>query len=183
MRYRYFARSAPARLDQPFSKASRAAPTASCTSSSVAWPTSARGSSLDGSMVAYVSFASTHSPPMKWPYRSRMVTMSRDSGALAYSQPAGMGARSCFRCSSVTRQGSLAPLDGDGDRDHGICRERSREAGGFHMRRSLFIAVVAIAVGVAVAAVGSAAKTGPGCPSARTPSSSRTPCRASETSR
>ena len=35
--------------------------------------------------------------------------MSRDSGAGAYAQSAGMGARSCFRSSSVTRRPSLAP--------------------------------------------------------------------------
>src|SRR6266568_1801503 len=33
-----------------------------------------------------------------------MATISRDSGALAYSQPAGMGARSRFRSSSVNRE-------------------------------------------------------------------------------
>ena len=51
IRKRYFARSDPGSADQPFSNASRAASTASSTSCSVAWPTSASGSSLDGSIV------------------------------------------------------------------------------------------------------------------------------------
>jgi hypothetical protein len=51
MRNRYFARSEPGRLDQPFSYASRAASTAAPTSSGVAWPTSASDSSLAGSTV------------------------------------------------------------------------------------------------------------------------------------
>ena len=40
---------------QPFSNASRAAPTARSISFSVAWPTSASDSSLDGSIVVYDS--------------------------------------------------------------------------------------------------------------------------------
>ena len=71
MRYRYFARSAGEIPDQPFSNASRAAATAWSTSSAVAWPTSASASSLEGSIVVYVSRGSSHSPPTKWPYRSR----------------------------------------------------------------------------------------------------------------
>ena len=67
MRKRYFARSAGEIADQPFSNASRAAPTARPTSSRVAWPTSASGSSFDGSIVVYVSLGSSHSPPTKRP--------------------------------------------------------------------------------------------------------------------
>ena len=67
MRKRYFARSEPGSADQPFANASRAAPTAASTSSGVAWPTSASGSSVAGEIVVYVSLGSTHSPPMKWP--------------------------------------------------------------------------------------------------------------------
>jgi hypothetical protein len=51
IRNRYFARSEPASADQPFENAVAAAPTAVCTSCSVAWPTSASGSSLAGSIV------------------------------------------------------------------------------------------------------------------------------------
>ena len=51
IRKRYFARSAGASVDQPFSNASRAAPTAASTSSGVAWPTSASGSSVAGLIV------------------------------------------------------------------------------------------------------------------------------------
>ena len=47
-RKRYFARSEGASADQPFSNASRAAPTARSTSSSPACATSASGSSVDG---------------------------------------------------------------------------------------------------------------------------------------
>ncbi len=61
------ARSAGEISDQPLSNASRAAPTARSTSSAVACPTSASGSSLEGSIVAYVSFGSSHSPPTKRP--------------------------------------------------------------------------------------------------------------------
>ena len=67
IRKRYFARSEPGSADQPLANASRAASTASCTSASVAWPTSASGSSVAGSIVVYVSFGSSHSPPTKWP--------------------------------------------------------------------------------------------------------------------
>ena len=67
MRKRYFARSEPGTADQPFAYASRAACTARSTSSGVAWPISASGSSEDGEMVAYVSRGSSHSPPTKWP--------------------------------------------------------------------------------------------------------------------
>jgi hypothetical protein len=51
IRNRYFARSAGAISDQPFSYAPRAAATAACTSSGVACPTSASGSSLAGEIV------------------------------------------------------------------------------------------------------------------------------------
>ena len=81
IRNRYFARSAGEIDDQPSSNASRAAPTAWSTSSRVAWPISASGSSVDGSIVVYVSLGSSHSPPTKRPYRSRSWTRSRASGA------------------------------------------------------------------------------------------------------
>jgi hypothetical protein len=67
IRKRYFARSAGETSDQPFSNASRAALTARSTSCSVAWPTSARAPSLEGSMVVYDSFGSSQSPPTKSP--------------------------------------------------------------------------------------------------------------------
>ena len=67
MRKRYFARSAGEISDQPFSNASRAAATAACTSSGVACPTSASGSSVAGEIVVYVSSGSSHSPPTKCP--------------------------------------------------------------------------------------------------------------------
>ena len=51
IRKRYFARSEPARLDQPFSNASRAASTARSTSSGPACATSASGSSVAGVIV------------------------------------------------------------------------------------------------------------------------------------
>src|SRR5690349_5963938 len=101
IRNRYLARSDGAISDQPLSNALRAAATAAATSSGVAWPTSASGSSVAGEIVVYVSAGSSHSPPTKCPYRSRSVTMSRASGAGAYVQPDGTGARSCFRSSSV----------------------------------------------------------------------------------
>ena len=81
IRNRYFARSEPGNADQPFSNAWRAVAIAPCTSSGVAWPTSASGSSLAGAIVVYVSRGSSHSPPTKWPYRSSIRTISRDSGA------------------------------------------------------------------------------------------------------
>jgi hypothetical protein len=67
IRKRYFARSDGAMCDQPFSNALRAAVTAVATSSGVAWPTSASGSSVAGEIVVYVSLGSSHSPPTKWP--------------------------------------------------------------------------------------------------------------------
>jgi hypothetical protein len=51
IRNRYFARSEPGSEDQPFSNAPRAAAIAACTSSGVASPTSARGSSYAGEIV------------------------------------------------------------------------------------------------------------------------------------
>jgi hypothetical protein len=51
IRNRYFARSDGAMSDQPFVNASRAAATAARTSSGVAWPTSASGSSVAGEIV------------------------------------------------------------------------------------------------------------------------------------
>ena len=81
MRKRYLARSAAGSDDQPFANASRAAPTAASTSASLPCPTSASRSSEEGEIVSYVSVASIHAPPTKWPYRSWRRTMSRDSGA------------------------------------------------------------------------------------------------------
>src|SRR6059036_3987542 len=56
-------------------------------SSGPASATSARGVSVEGSMVAKYRplFGSTNSPPMNRPYRESIETMSRDSGAVAYS--------------------------------------------------------------------------------------------------
>ena len=61
--------------------------TASATSSSPASATSKSGSSVAGEIDPNHSFVrgSTSSPPMKRPYRSRIYTMSRASGAGAYS--------------------------------------------------------------------------------------------------
>jgi hypothetical protein len=67
IRNRYFARSDPGSDDQPFSNAARAASIAACTSSGVASPTSASGSSVAGAIVVYVARGSSHSPPTKWP--------------------------------------------------------------------------------------------------------------------
>jgi hypothetical protein len=67
MRKRYFARSEPGSSDQPLANATRAVRTARSTSSGVAWPISASGSSDDGEIVVYVSRGVSHSPPMKWP--------------------------------------------------------------------------------------------------------------------
>ena len=67
IRNRYFARSEGAISDQPLSNAPRAAVTAASTSSAVACPTSASGSSDAGEMVVYVSVGSSHSPPTKCP--------------------------------------------------------------------------------------------------------------------
>src|SRR4051794_23093536 len=87
IRKRYFARSEGDTALQPFSNASRAAPTARSTSAAVACPTSASGSSVAGEIVAYVCAGSSHAPPTKCPYRSSIVTISCDSGAGAYSKP------------------------------------------------------------------------------------------------
>ena len=65
IRNRYFARSEPGSVDQPFANASRAAAIAAATSSRVACPTSASGSSVAGAIVVYVSRGSSHSPPTK----------------------------------------------------------------------------------------------------------------------
>ena len=70
IRNRYLARSEPGSADQPFSNASRAAPTAAATSSGVACAISASGSSVAGLIVVYVSVGSSHCPPTKSPYRS-----------------------------------------------------------------------------------------------------------------
>ena len=81
IRNRYLARSEPGSADQPFSNASRAAPTAVATSSGVACAISASGSSVAGLIVVYVSVGSSHCPPTKSPYRSCSETTSRASGA------------------------------------------------------------------------------------------------------
>ena len=67
MRKRYFARSEPGSDDQPSAYALRAAATALSTSAFVAWPIAASGASSRGEIVSYVSLASSHSPPTKWP--------------------------------------------------------------------------------------------------------------------
>ena len=83
IRKRYFARSPAGRSLQPFANASRAALTATSTSSSPAYATSASASSVAGLTDGWYSpeRGSTHSPPMKSPYRGSRRTMSRDSGA------------------------------------------------------------------------------------------------------
>src|SRR3954447_3832299 len=101
IRKRYFARSEPGSDDHPFSNAPRAASTARATSSFVALPTVASVSSVDGEIVSYVSEGSSHSPPTYSPYRSRSLTTAVDSGAGAYVQSFGTGARSCLRWISV----------------------------------------------------------------------------------
>ncbi len=70
----------------------RAASTARSTSASVAQATSARGSSVAGLMVLCCSppCDCAHSPLMNRPYEGRMSTMSRDSGAGAYSNMASV---------------------------------------------------------------------------------------------
>src|SRR5205809_6118828 len=103
IRNMYFERS-PGDVLHHGRDASRAACTASATSSSPACAILASGSSSRGEIVTKVSpdFAGTNSPPMKRPYSSSRRTMSRDSGAGAYVQPAGTGARSCRRSTSPT---------------------------------------------------------------------------------
>src|SRR5512132_3750931 len=100
------ARSPAGQDDQPFSKAARAAPTAASTSSAPPYATSASSSSLEGLTEGWNSpeRGSTNSPPMKRPYRSSSLTMSRDSGAGAYSNADGTGERSCFLSISVKRE-------------------------------------------------------------------------------
>ncbi len=68
IRKRYFARSLPGSADHG-PNASRAAATASATSSGPAWATSASGSSSRGAIVVNSSpeRGSTHSPPTKSP--------------------------------------------------------------------------------------------------------------------
>src|SRR5579862_3164121 len=109
IRKRYFARSEPGSDDQPFANAARAAATASPTSSAVPSPTIASGSSLAGEIVSYLSVGSTHCPPMKWPYRSRSRTTSRDSGAGSYVQSGGTGDRPCVRSMSDTARLGAEP--------------------------------------------------------------------------
>src|SRR5262245_56625723 len=88
IRYRYLARSRPGIVPQDWSKACRAAATARSTSASPACATLARGSSDAGLTVLKCSplTGAVNSPPMNRPYSSWMETMSRDSGAGAYSQ-------------------------------------------------------------------------------------------------
>ena len=85
IRKRYFERSDAGILDHD-AYASRAAWTASATSSSPACATSARGSSSRGEIVVKYSpdLGSSQSPPTKSPYRSSRRTISVDSGAGAY---------------------------------------------------------------------------------------------------
>src|SRR5581483_6784437 len=103
IRNRYFARSLAGRVDHD-ANASRAAATAFATSASVAWLTSASGASSRGDTVVKCSAVSSHSPPTYKPYRSRSLTMSVDSGAGAYVQPAGTGLRSPRFATSVIRE-------------------------------------------------------------------------------
>src|SRR6266498_408658 len=105
IRYRYLARSLPGMARQSLSKASRAADTAASTSSGPASATSASFSSFDGLIVSKYrpDRASMNLPPMNNPYRSLIETISRDSGAGAYSQgEAFSGLRSPCRSISDT---------------------------------------------------------------------------------
>src|SRR5262245_33016370 len=88
IRYRYLARSRPGSRPQVASNAVRADATALSTSAGPAWATRARGSSEAGLSVVKDSplAGGTNFPPMNRPYSGWMVTISRDSGAGAYSQ-------------------------------------------------------------------------------------------------
>src|SRR5438105_14742209 len=87
MRNRYFALSFGGMTDQVCSYAFLAAVTARSTSAGPASVTSARTSSVAGEMVlnARPSAPGVNSPPMNRPYDSLSLTISRDSGAGAYS--------------------------------------------------------------------------------------------------
>src|SRR3954471_23630711 len=87
IRNRYFARSLPGNVPQERVCARRAARTARSASAGLPLATRARVSSVAGLTVANVapSVAGTTRPPMNRPYRCWSVTMSRDSGAGAYS--------------------------------------------------------------------------------------------------
>src|SRR5215470_11419847 len=89
IRYRYLARSRPGSRPQLVSNAFRADATARSTSASPAWATRARGSSDAGLSVVNNSPAAggTNSPSTNRLYSRWIVTISRDSGAGAYSQP------------------------------------------------------------------------------------------------
>src|ERR1700747_1513321 len=88
IRYRYLARSRPGSRPQLVSNAFRAAATARSMSASPAWATRARGSSEAGLSVVKDSpvAGGTNSPSTNRLYSRWMVTISRDSGAGAYSQ-------------------------------------------------------------------------------------------------
>src|SRR5215472_15448662 len=89
IRYRYLARSDPGIGPQTRSWAVRATATARSTSAGPASATLARGSSVAGLMVGNVApfIAGPNSPFTNSPYSSAIDTISRDSGAGAYSQP------------------------------------------------------------------------------------------------
>src|SRR6266480_2454467 len=88
IRYRYLARSRPGSRPQLVSNAFRADATALSTSASPAWATLARGSSEAGLSVVKCSplAGGTNCPSTNRLYSRWMVTISRDSGAGAYSQ-------------------------------------------------------------------------------------------------
>src|SRR5215471_13951865 len=90
IRYRYLARSRPGSRPQVASNAFRADATARSTSAAPAWATVASVSSEAGLSVVNDSplAGGTNSPPVNRPYSRWMVTISRDSGAGAYSQSA-----------------------------------------------------------------------------------------------
>ncbi len=89
IRYRYLARSEPGIGPQTCSYAARAALTARSTSALPASATLLRVSSVAGFTVSNVSppCAGPNSPFTNSPYSGAMDTISRDSGAGAYSQP------------------------------------------------------------------------------------------------
>src|ERR1022692_4699763 len=89
IRYKYLARSAPGIGPQTCSKAVRAAATARSTSALPASAILLRVSSVAGFTVSNVwpPRAGPNSPFTNNPYSGAMDTISRDSGAGAYSQP------------------------------------------------------------------------------------------------
>src|SRR5215470_13646629 len=87
--------------------------------------------------------------------------MSRDSGAGAYVQSAGIGARSCFRSSSVTCVPSLAASGRDTGSPVRSARQTRRPGEGL-MRSRLLISTVVLAACAAIVTVAGATNPGSG---------------------